>query len=451
MIFEIVSTAIMGGLGIKAHLSKSGSTNDSQKLNKIFSLSGLNVKDGKQTITTQLIKKKVHSWGTEYKYRIPLGRSFDDYQSKFRAIEDGLNNKRQMIKLKDLKELYFDKTIIKQLQELHNKKLSARKEVEITFDGLLIVRVYNNPLPKEVSFEVGTNWSVFAGQTRIKDSKAILDFEKYPHLALGGATRYGKSNFLNSIIVSLLESNPENVRFHLIDLKGGVELSDYENLKQTVSIGYEPEEALEVLKDAYLEMRAVQQKLKKMGKKKVQDAGIKTRHFIIIDEVGELNPDEAVDKKDIKKDGVIIHKSEKTIKEECQMYMSKIARLGAGLGFRQILATQYPTGDVIPRQCKQNSDAKLCFRVQNGTASRVVLDSEGAELLPQIKGRAILQTADKRIIIQTPLITSEIIKRIVDQNNSGKSKRKEVSKVENQTTQSETRTNFAFIEETRFS
>lgn len=31
--------------------------------------------------------------------------------------------------------------------------------------------------------------------------------------------------------------------------------------------------------------------------------------------------------------------------------MSQISRLGAGLGFRLILATQLPTWDVIPRQC----------------------------------------------------------------------------------------------------
>jgi S-DNA-T family DNA segregation ATPase FtsK/SpoIIIE len=64
---------------------------------------------------------------------------------------------------------------------------------------------------------------------------------------------------------------------------------------------------------------------------------------------------------------------------------------------------------VIPRQCKQNSDAKISFRVQSATASRVVLDETGAENLPQIKGRAIYQTADKREILQTPLMTSEII------------------------------------------
>lgn len=94
--------------------------------------------------------------------------------------------------------------------------------------------------------------------------------------------------------------------------------------------------------------------------------------------------------------------------------MSQISRLGAGLGFRLVLATQYPTGDVIPRQCKQNSDAKLCFRVQSSTASRVVLDETGAEQLPQIKGRAIYQTADKRVIVQTPLITPDEIQSTID-------------------------------------
>lgn len=73
MIFEIASTTLMGGLALKAHFSKSGMGNDSNKLNKIFTLSGLNVKDGSQTLTIQLIKKRNYEWGIEYLYRIPLG------------------------------------------------------------------------------------------------------------------------------------------------------------------------------------------------------------------------------------------------------------------------------------------------------------------------------------------------------------------------------------------
>jgi S-DNA-T family DNA segregation ATPase FtsK/SpoIIIE len=121
-----------------------------------------------------------------------------------------------------------------------------------------------------------------------------------------------------------------------------------------------------------------------------------------VDEVGELNPQEA------------ITKEEKELKQECQRYMSQVARLGAGLGFRLIVATQYPTADVVNRQIKQNADAKICFRVQSGIASRVVLDEEGAEKLPQIVGRAIYQTADKREILQTPFIEEETIKSTIE-------------------------------------
>lgn len=401
MIFEIASTALMGSLALKAFLAKEGGGNDSRKLNKIFTLSGLNVKHGSETFTTQLVKKKNYDWGCEYRFRIPLGRSFEDYLAKQKVIESGINTRKVKIRVKDLKELKLDKNIISNIKTLYEKQLTDNKEVELFYDGLLKIRVYNDPLTKDFAFTEGIGWKVVFGLTRGQNQMIFHDFEQIPHLALGGATRYGKSNLINCIIISLIRQQPDNVKFHLIDLKGGVELCDYEHIKQTVSIAYEPEEALETLENAYNIMRMKQEILKKTGKKKVEDAGITERHFVIIDEVGELNPDEAVDAE------------EKKLKIKCQKYMSQIARLGAGLGFRQILATQYPTGDVIPRQCKQNSDAKLCFRVQSGTASRVVLDSEGAEMLPEVKGRAIYQSADKRIIVQTPLITSETIQETI--------------------------------------
>jgi DNA segregation ATPase FtsK/SpoIIIE, S-DNA-T family len=402
MLFEILTSSVMGGLALKAHLSKNGVGNDSRKLNKIFDLSGLNVKDGKQTLTTQLLKKKNYDWGTEYRYRKPLGRSFDDYVAKQRIIEAGINTRSVKLELRDLKELKIDRNIISNIRSLYTKKLTEKKEIELSDDGVLVVRVYDSPLPKQIDFKEGEGWKVPFGITREKNKTIYHDFEKIPHLALGGATRYGKSNLINCIINSLIRQQPNNVKLHLIDLKGGVELCDYGNIKQTVSIAYEPEEALETLENAYNLMRNKQQTLRKAGKKKVEDAGITERHFIIIDEVGELNPDEAVDSE------------EKKLKQKCQKYMSQIARLGAGLGFRQILATQYGTGDVIPRQCKQNSDAKLCFRVQSTTASTVVLDSGGAETLPEIKGRAIYQTASKRITVQTPLIEFETIQETIN-------------------------------------
>ncbi len=392
----------MGGIALKAYSKKKGNeTNDSGKIQRIFSLSGLNVKDGNDTLTTQLVRKKQFDWGWEYKYRIPLGRSFEDYFNKKSILEDGINNRRQRITIDDLKNLKLDSDFIGSLRTMWKKKLTEQKELELSFDGLLVLRIYDEPLPSQVKFEPGQKWSVPVGLTREKNSFRFHNFEKIPHMVLGGATRYGKSNFINSTITSLLKSQPNNLNLFLIDLKGGVELCDYENIKQTKSIAYEPDKALETLQMAYNKMRELQVKIRMKGKKNVQEAGIKERFFIVVDEVGELNPSEAVTRE------------EKQLKLACQTLMSQIARLGAGLGFRQILATQYPTGDVIPRQCKQNSDAKLSFRVQSAVASRVVLDSEGAETLPQIKGRAIYQTADKREVLQTPLITSDIIRNAI--------------------------------------
>jgi S-DNA-T family DNA segregation ATPase FtsK/SpoIIIE len=395
----------MGGIAFKAFMKNNGAaTNDSGKIQRIFSLSGLNVKDGKNTLTTQLIRKKEFEWGTEYKYRIPLGRSFEDYLNKQKTLEDGLNNRRQKVTMEDLKKLQLDQNIINNVKTLFNNKITHKKELEISFDGLLTLRIYNEPLSTTVNFKPGEGWNVPVGLTRDKNVFKFHDFEKIPHMVLGGATTYGKSNFINSLIISLLQSNPIHTHLFLVDLKGGVELCDYENIKQTVSIAYEPEEALITLRDAYDKMRSVQNRLRSLGKKNVREAGIKERYFVIVDEVGELNPLEKSSKED------------KELKQQCQTYMSHIARLGASLGFRIILATQYPTADTLPRAVKQNADAKLCFRVQSEVASRVVLDQGGAENLPQIKGRAIYQTADKREILQTPLITQDIIKETISKH-----------------------------------
>ncbi|MGE7020386.1 FtsK/SpoIIIE domain-containing protein [Solibacillus cecembensis] len=405
VLFEILTTSLMGGIALKAFSKQRGlSTNDSGKIQRIMSLSGLNVRDGKDTLTTQLLKKKKCDWGWEYKYRIPLGRSFNDYESKLKVFEDGLNNRKKMISFNDLKQLDFDANIAQQLQSLWKAKLTEQKEIELAYDGLLIVRVYDKPLVKEVSYVTGVSWKVPVGVTRAMNEFKFHDFEMIPHLVLGGATRYGKSNFINSAICSLVQSEPEHTNLYLIDLKGGVELCDYENIKQTLSIAYEPEDALHTLQAAYNKMREIQRDLKRLGKKNVQQANIKERYFVIIDEVGELNAAESVTR------------DEKLLKQECQTIMSQIARLGAGLGFRLVVATQYPVGDVIPRQVKQNADAKLCFRVQSSVASRVVLDAEGAESLPMIKGRAIYQTADKRETVQTPLITQETINETIHPN-----------------------------------
>ncbi|WNN20023.1 FtsK/SpoIIIE-like protein [Bacillus phage FI_KG-Lek] len=92
----------------------------------------------------------------------------------------------------------------------------------------------------------------------------------------------------------------------------------------------------------------------------------------------------------------------------CQQMLSHIARIGGALGFRLIFCTQYPTGDTLPRQVKQNSDAKLGFRLPTQTASSVVIDEAGLETIKSIPGRAIFKT-DRLTEIQVPYISNEMM------------------------------------------
>lgn len=443
MLFEVSTSILAGGLVGYSYLQKSGGIGDDHaKIVNIARNCGLVSKDGKEI---RIHRKDKNKHFTEYVYQMPQGLSYNQFLLKIDNFNDGLNIKKIVpdISFSDFKNINWKGDIIKQLKTIIEQKKKLNKEVEIEFDGMLRFKVYDQQLTDEFIFDEELfkklkGWKVPIGIDR--SNKLIMhDFEMYPHLALGGATRYGKSNFLNMLIVALIHSQSENVTFTLIDLKGGVEFGDYEHLKHVKQIAFEPEEALDALKEAYEDMRAMQKKLRSVKKKKVQDAGIKERHFIIIDEVGELNPAEAVSS------------DERKLKEQCQTYMSQIARLGAGLGFRQILATQYPTGDVIPRQCKQNSDAKLSFKVRNATASRVVLDEEGAEKLPRIKGRAIYQI-DQKHILQTPLIESDTIEKTIQPHINIRPRKERVEMNEKRdTTSTKGRKHSLIIEETELS
>ncbi|EOQ00999.1 FtsK/SpoIIIE domain-containing protein [Bacillus cereus] len=289
-------------------------------------------------------------------------------------------------------------------------------------------------LPYKIDLEVNPrdDWQVPIGVNEQRE-QILLDFAKTPHVSLGGGTRYGKSNLLNSIIVSLLTSKPRDVKFTLIDLKGGIELGGYETVKQVTGVAYEPDEALQMLSRVYDMMKSTQEELRRSKRRKVTDK----KHFIIIDEAGELNPNEAIDRE------------EKQLKISCQKYMSQIARLGAGLGFHLILATQYPTGDVLPRQCKQNSDAVISFRVRSAVASKVILDSGGAEELPDIKGRAIFIQGANTHMVQTYRVNEQQIRHTI--KNNKRKVRQHVQLPEVKAVEPAPREDTFIIEETRFS
>lgn len=424
MIFEVVSTAVLGGLAIKAHLSKNGAGNDSKKLNRIFALSGLNVKDGKETFTTQLLKKRNYEWGAEYRYRIPLGNSFNDYVAKKGVIEAGINSRRVKVELGDLKDLKLDRNIISNIKGLYKKKLTHRKEIELVDDGVLVIKVYNEPMTSKVSWNEEmlkpSTWSVPVGVTR--DSVIYHDFDKTKHLIIAGVPGSGKSVAMKSIITSLILQQSDNVSFSLIDLKGGPAFARFKNAQQVKHLGINNEEALEILKEVQEDMeRMYQEVLVPNGYEDITEAGIKERNFIVIDEAADLADD-----------------------KQAVEILTDIVRKGRGSGHYVIYATQYPTTQTVASQIKRNIPARLTYVLDSTIASNAVLDTSGAESLPEIPGRGIYKMV-KQQIIQTPFISNKEIETLIQPYNV----KKEELRVE--TVKRKTRTDTFELEETRLS
>lgn len=401
----IVETALgLGVLGATQYL-KSGIGSDKQKLDRLFRKAGLYVKYNGKEDTPRLLRSAKKETYTEYVYRIPEGLSSSDFIKKKQVIEDGLNSSKSIvhITLSDLKNIDFKGDIPKQIQTLTKPKTTL-KEVHMEFKKVLTLRVYHSPLTGFLSYEEAPktkNWEVPIGITRTEKLKH--DFDKIMHMVVAGTTRYGKSIFLKNVITTLLINRPHDVSFTLIDLKGGLTFGRYRNCPQVNPIASDAFESLKVLQAINDQMDEVMVYLKKEGFENMLEAGINKRHFIIVDEGAELAPG-------IEKDPEL-----KKIKNQCEVILSRVARIGGALGYRLIYATQTPYSEVLNHNIKQNCDAKLCFKLQTDKASEVVL-GEGitdASRLPFIKGRGVYLT-DRKHIVQTPMIENDYIEGVVN-------------------------------------
>lgn len=387
MIFEVGSTILMGSLaGYAYYKSKGLATNDAAKIQRIFVNAGMMIKEGGITQTIRLQRKRKFEGGVEYVYQLPLGMSSKQVIENKHVLEDGLNVRSNIFTftLSDLKSLKLDKTIIRQIKKMLSAK-RANKEIEIEFDGMLKIKVYNAPLPTNLKWDdslLKGGWHIPVGRSR--QQMIYHNFDSNYFMIVAGAAGFGKSQLLKMLITTLAIQQPDNVRFHLIDLKGGLSFSRFKHMKQVHSFGKDQKTALKILKDVQSIMNKRHDYLEEKGFEDVKEAKMKDRHFIIIDEAADLTPD-------------------------CQDVVEDIARRGRACGLRMVYATQYPTNETLRSQVRQNALARVCFKLKTNIASRAVLDEGGAEELPEIPGRAIYQTVSNTIV-QTPYMTNSQIK-----------------------------------------
>jgi hypothetical protein len=403
MIFEIVSGSFFAGILGTVLYHQNGGGNDHKKIENICASCGLYKKDDKGNKKyIRIHRRSKIEGGMEYIYQIPHGMSFKDFQAKFDHIQDGLNIKKSIpdFSIQDFKQLKFDKTIIKQIQKLADKKRTLHKEVELVWDGMLKIKVYDEPLTTyfELTDELldkCKGWQIPLGMTRHGFIKHDME---HGHIVVAGITRYGKTVFLKMLITSLIHRKPQEVKFSLLDLKGGLAFGRFKDCKQVANLAFDIDSSHDVLEKVSEEMKARWNEFRRKGFEDIGEAKIKERHIVIVDEGAELASQGFTGE-------------DKQKRQQCERYLSEIARLGAGLGIRIVYCTQYPTADILPRQVKQNAPTKISFRLTNQTASEVVLDQSGAEKLPKgLRGRALV-LSDSLEEVQCPFIANDFIQK----------------------------------------
>lgn len=223
----------------------------------------------------------------------------------------------------------------------------------------------------------------------------LLDFADGAscHMLNGGAPRMGKTIFLLYVSTILyLQSNSE-IEIHITSPKSKdfYPLFDLHNV--TIS---QDEEELETTLDMLIKEYKARNTLlysplfqKATDAKTIQEFYPSHYHlfkpiFLIIDEYARFADNRSIQKK-----------------------VAELVQTAGYVNVHVIIATQRPDArNTLPANIKMGLMARICFKTADQNNSIVVLDIEGAESLPNIKGRAILLDGEYDVI-QVPYLTHE--------------------------------------------
>lgn len=308
----------------------------------------------------------------KYLVRVFLNNlAFDVIKKQEDAIQSALN--MYVISMKrDKKNLNYCEIVISKYQEQLKKRYD--------YDEFL-------PLLKKP-------FHFFAGIS--EEGPILVDIMSLPHMMIAGTTDGGKSVFTNQVLLSLLISSGKHLRLNLIDLKHGVEFTDYSNLKN-VRIATDLEKSVKILKEVEREMIERFEYLQKSGKRKINPIKDKMPLIVVaIDEASELFDSSLLSK--LKDDE---SKESVNLISEALKSTDKLAKQARAVGIHLIVATQKIIIDTLPTKIRSNLQGRMCFRVESQEDSRTILGCGMGAEIPDIKGRAVWRQGNKKTVVQS--------------------------------------------------
>nr|WP_223227779.1 FtsK/SpoIIIE domain-containing protein [Leifsonia xyli] len=199
-----------------------------------------------------------------------------------------------------------------------------------------------------------------------------------PHALVGGTTGSGKSEFLQTWILSLAANiSPDRLTFLLVDYKGGAAFADCVNLPHTVGLVTDLNTHLvrRALTSLRAELRYREELLAEKGAKDLvalerrSDPDTPPALVIVIDEFAAL-----VNEIPEFVDGVI-----------------DVAQRGRSLGLHLVMATQRPAG-VIKDNLRANTNLRIALRMADAVDSSDVIGvPDAAHFPPEVPGRAAIK------------------------------------------------------------
>jgi hypothetical protein len=272
---------------------------------------------------------------------------------------------------------------------------------EVT-DGLPVMVKFTEVLPLFPVEDVG-ECPILLGVGERREPEFVY-LSEHPHLLVAGASGTGKSNFVHSFIASTMYmSDPEDLKFILVDLKNGVEFYKYRNSPHMFrDVIMDVDEALDMLTMMRDEIHRRTTKIRGLARElsvwnSLYPEKKMPRIIIVMDEFAELMQGRG-----------------KKVHDAAAGLVSSIARLGRSAGIHLVVATQYPIREVLPSQVKSNMDIRVAFKLQTKTQSAVVINTGEAAALPEkTKGRLVYLVGAVPKEVQAARVTDDDIDAVI--------------------------------------